>query len=300
MLEEVARAWEKLLGNTRLKELAYHRFLENHAGLFFSDPRTYIVISNLEMGADLKPDLVVVSDNQSYGFRYELIELESPHDQPFTPNVFKHRRPDWLGPFNFFLFPMLSETFGGYPAGFDKSNFVFITPYESDRRKWSSLQGVNVVDGESYQIAMQPTLNQDKVIPESFRIVLRKYLVKPETKSLAPDGTPCTGTTHGLLQRARITAGKLVPVGKETDRRWEQGEDPSMIDSDIYVFEKRTKLVIAEPSERKKWAAIGLRRLKRESNLSLTPVSNAIKGKPVRPRTLSIIRQTAGRLVTES
>jgi hypothetical protein len=26
-----------------------------------------------------------------------------------TPNVFKQRRPEWLGPFNFFLFPMLSE-----------------------------------------------------------------------------------------------------------------------------------------------------------------------------------------------
>ena len=26
--------------------------------------------------------------------------------------------------------------------------------------------------------------------------------------------------------RAKITAGKLVPVGKETDRRWEQGRRP--------------------------------------------------------------------------
>lgn len=213
-----------------------------------------------------------------------------------TPNVFKQRRPEWLGPFNFFLFPMLSETFGGYPKGFNKSNFIFITPYESDRKKWSSLSGVNLIDGESYQIAMQPTVNQDKVIPDSFRIRLRKYLGKQETKSLAPDGTPCTGATHGLLQRARITAGKLVPVGKETDRRWEQGDDPSMIDSDIYVFEKRTKLVIANPSERKKWLAIGLRRLMRESKLTQTPVSNALKGKPVRPRTLSIIRQTVDRL----
>ena len=119
------------------------------------------------------------------------------------------------------------------------------------RRKWNSLQGVNLIDGESYQIAMKPTLNQDKVIPDSFRILLRKYLGKPETKSLAPDGTPCTGTTRGLLQRARITAGKLVPVGKETDRRWEQGDDPSMVDSDIYIYEKRTKLVIADPSERR-------------------------------------------------
>jgi len=104
---------------------------------------------------------------------------------------------------------------------------------------------------------------------------------------------------RGLLQRARITAGKLVPVGKETDRRWDQGDDPSMIDSDIYVYESREKLEVADFAERNKWEAIGLRRLKRESNLSLTPVSNAIKGKPVRPRTLSIIRQTADRILTE-
>lgn len=216
-----------------------------------------------------------------------------------TPNVFKHRRPEWLGPFNFFLFPLLSETFGGYPAGFDKSNFVFITPYESDRKKWSSLKGVNLADGDPYQISMQPTLNQDNVVPESFRILLRKYLGKAEVKSLAPDGTPCTGTTRGLLQRARITASKLVPVGKETDRRWEQGEDPSMIDSDIFVYEKRTKLVIADPSERNEFEAIGLRRLARESKLSLAPVGKVIKGEGVRPQTLSIIRQTAGGILVE-
>jgi len=216
-----------------------------------------------------------------------------------TPNVFKQRRPEWLGPFNFFLFPMLSETFGGYPAGFDKSNFVFITPYESDRKKWSSLRGINLWDGKSYQISMQPTMYQDKVVPESFRILLRKYLGKTEVKSLAPDGTPCTATTRGLLQRARIKAGKLVPVGKETDRRWEQGEDPSMIDSDIFVYEKRTKLVIADPSERKKFAAIGWRRLAKESKLSLSPVGKVIKGKGVRPQTLSIIRQTTARILAE-
>ena len=103
---------------------------------------------------------------------------------------------------------------------------------------------MNLADGQSYEISMQPSLNQDKVIPESCRILLRTYLGKPEIKSLAPDGTCCTGTTRVLLRRARITAGRLVPVGKETDRRWEQGEDPSMVDSDIYVYEKRTKLVV--------------------------------------------------------
>jgi hypothetical protein len=85
VLEEVVRAWKALLGNAKLKELSYHTFLEDHAGLFFSQPfGTYIVVSNIEMGAELKPDLVVVSDNHSYGFRYELIELESPHERIFT------------------------------------------------------------------------------------------------------------------------------------------------------------------------------------------------------------------------
>jgi hypothetical protein len=73
-----------------------------------------------------------------------------------------------------------------------------------------------------------------------------------------------------------------------------------MVDSDIYIYEKRTKLVIADPSERKQWSAIGLRRLMRESKLTQAPVSNALNGKGVRLRTLSTIRETAARLVTES
>ena len=214
-----------------------------------------------------------------------------------TPNVFKQQRPEWLGPFNFFLFPLVSVLVG-YPAGYDKSNFLFIAPYESDRKKWKSLEGVNLFDGQRFQIAMRPTANQDKVIPDSFRIVLRNYLSKAEVKSLAPDGTPCTGATHGLLLRAKIIAGDLVPVGKETDRRWEQGEDPSMIDFDNCIFEKRAKTIVADPSERKRWAAVGLRRLMRESKLSQAPVSNAINGKRVRLQTLSIIRQAAARLST--
>jgi hypothetical protein len=113
-------------------------------------------------------------------------------------------------------------------------------------------------------------------------IVLHNYLSKPEVKSLAPDGTPCTGATQGLLLRAKIIAGKLIPVGKETDRHWEQGEDPSMLDFQVYVYEKQRKTVVADASERKRWSAIGIRRLMRETKLSQAAVSNAIKGKPVR------------------
>jgi hypothetical protein len=251
-----------------------------------------------------------VTEAWNFLLRKELkLRPEEPHwlDLPAmmrmvvtTPNVFKQQRPEWLGPFNFFLFPLVS-VLGGYPAGYDKSNFLFITPYESDRRKWKSLEGVNLFDGRRFRIAMRPTANQDKVISDSFRIVLHNYLKKAEVKSLAPDGAPCSSATRGLLLRARIIAGDLVPVGKETDRRWEHGEDPSMLDFGIHVYEKQKKMVVADASERKKWSVdIGLRRLMRESKLSQEPVSNAIKGKPVRRQTLSTIRQAAKRITGAS
>jgi hypothetical protein len=112
-------------------------------------------------------------------------------------------------------------------------------------------------------------------------------------------GLPCTGSTQGLLLRAKIVAGKLVPVGKETDRKWEHGGDPSMLDSQVHVYEKQTKMVVADASERKRWSAIGVRRLMRESKLSQAPVSNAIKGKPVRRQTLSTLRQAAAGIQPE-
>jgi hypothetical protein len=42
-----------------------------------------------------------------------------------SPNVMRNNRPEWLSPFNFFLFPLISDL-GGYPAEFERSNFGVI------------------------------------------------------------------------------------------------------------------------------------------------------------------------------
>ena len=210
-----------------------------------------------------------------------------------SPNVLKDRRPDWLAPFNFFFFPLLSELGGGYPFGFDKTNFKFITPPEMERKKWSKLKGINLWDECTYEISMVPDPNQDKVTPDSFRIILRQYFGKPEVKSLAPDGSPCEADTAGLLRRAVIVAGNVIPVGKETDRHWEQGEDPSMMDFDIQVFGPSGKLVVADPSDRKKWASIGVRRWMRATKLTQKAVYAILCGKGVRPHTLAAFRSAA-------
>jgi len=145
---------------------------------------------------------------------------------------------------------------------------------------------------------MRQTEKQDKVIPDSFRIILKQYLRKPEVKSLAPDGTPCTGTTRGLLLRSKIVAGKLIPVGKETDRRWEQGEDPSMLDPQIQIYGKTGKLVVADERERKGWAKIGIRKLMRATTLTQKATYSILSGKGVRKRTMNVFREHLARYLS--
>jgi len=210
-----------------------------------------------------------------------------------SPNVMRTSRPEWLAPFNFFFFPLLSDL-GGYPAGFDRSNFKFITPPESNRRKWKTLEGVNllgVLDGRTYQISMVPDIKKRNVVPESMRIILRQYLRHPEVKSLAPNWTACVGDTRGLLRRTPIIAGEVVPIGKETDRRWEQGEDPSLVDFKLHEYSKTARMVIADASDRKRWKKGGVRRLMRKSGLSQKAVYAIINGQPVRRQTLATFRR---------
>jgi hypothetical protein len=127
-----------------------------------------------------------------------------------SPNVLRTGRPDWLAPFNFFLFPILSKA-DGYPLGYDKSSFQFITRFETDRKRWSKLTGINLRDGRTFQISIVPDPKQQKVFPDSLQVILNQYLGKAEVKSLAPDGAPCDARTKGLLQRAKIVARGLIP-----------------------------------------------------------------------------------------
>jgi len=60
-----------------------------------------------------------------------------------------------------------------------------------------------------------------------------------------------------------------------------------------------TDALIADTAERKEFKVIGWRRLAREAKLSPTPVGKVIRGEGVRPQTLSIIRQTAARILAE-
>lgn len=136
---------------------------------------------------------------------------------------------------------------------------------------------------------------QDHVIPDTIEIYLRGYLRHPETKSLAPDGSPSDARTRGLLGRASILATDLVPVGKETDRKWELGEDPAMLDFSVLEYREQHKMVIADAELLERMESRGIRELMQATGLSQHTLETIRIGNPVRRDTLARLRKVLER-----
>src|SRR5204862_2493730 len=85
--------------------------------------------------------------------------------------------------------------------------------------------------------------------------------------SLAPDGTACTCETRGLLQRSSVIATSRRYVGKETDRRWEQGEDLSLVEFKAVEYEG-AKQVVASDEIRQQIVKTEIRKLQRATGVS--------------------------------
>jgi hypothetical protein len=165
-----------------------------------------------------------------------------------------------------------------------------IAPFTKRRADWLRSPCVNVHDGRFYRLALQQTAALDRVIPQTFASILRQYLAHPEAKSLALDGTPCGPETRVLLQPASITAGEHRPILKETDRRWEHGEDLSVLDS--RMAEISLTKVVADAALKAKMRACGVRPLMRRTGLSQHTIEKILRGLPVRRTTLQRVIAT--------
>lgn len=174
-----------------------------------------------------------------------------------TQNVLK-RMEGWAGcrPYNFFLLPILAN--GGFPANIDPNYFTLAAPFEKDQEKWMDLACVNIDDlndARAYRLATDFSSRYygERAVVDTLQNLLHRYLHHPESKSLAPTGEPCRYDTRGLLQRAHIIAGKYRRIGKETDRRWEEGDDLESVRYRPIEYEpeppKRTRYATAAASK---------------------------------------------------
>ena len=122
---------------------------------------------------------------------------------------------------------MLSVEISLVPAGF------YRRAVRNERFEWQAIASSETLANTG---GTSHPGSPNRVFPDSFEVILKQYLNKPEVKSLTPDGTRCESDTRGLLRRTRIVAEEVIPIGKETDRQWEHGDHPSMLDFEVEQY----------------------------------------------------------------
>src|SRR6266849_463896 len=101
-------------------------------------------------------------------------------------------------------------------------------------------------------------------------------------KSFAPDGTLCKGDTRGLLKRTHIVAGELRYVGKETDHKWEEGDDISVLEFKATEYGRSTRVVASE-EVKNDISKIGINKCARESGFDRKNfIRKLVRGLPVK------------------
>jgi hypothetical protein len=102
-------------------------------------------------------------------------------------------------------------------------------PYESDPSAWGSLSWYDRRSGERLEVRTATGRDVDEVadalasgavIVETLGDVVTRYSLRPEHKSLGPDGQPAGSETRRLLQRRPILSAPVLTdlVGKEANR----------------------------------------------------------------------------------
>jgi predicted transcriptional regulator len=77
-------------------------------------------------------------------------------------------------------------------------------------------------------------------------------------------------------------------VGKETDRRWEQAEDLSLVEFKSFEYQQ-SKLVVAGEDIKADILKFGIRKLERDTSVSHHTLDKILKGERVRCKTLAKI-----------
>jgi hypothetical protein len=197
-----------------------------------------------------------------------------------TPHVLK-RFKDALRPFNFIFCPLI-DSVAGYPAGIDREQFTLITQFTKDRHAWMGADFVNVYDGKHYSLSFEQTPKFDKVIPQTFGYILRLYALHPEFKSLGPDGDSCRADTRGLLQRMHVIATQSRYIGKETDRKWDQGGDFSLLTFKPAQFDELGKMAKASPELIEQITVASIKVVARKTGVDRNTIRKILRGDAVR------------------
>jgi hypothetical protein len=197
---------------------------------------------------------------------------------------------DRTKPFSFILSPILDEL-TGHPIGTDPDKLLLISPYSTQPQQWYDLLYLNVYDGKEYKLGQPGKRLSYEAEPKTYGDVVRQYPRHAEAKSLAPGGGDCSPETVGLLLRTPVVAVVFRHIGKENDRRWEKGEDLSMLAPHLTEYHpNETARLTTDPVLQLKAKQVSIRILAKEAGVSEKTVKAVRKGQRVRRSTSEKLR----------
>jgi hypothetical protein len=190
-------------------------------------------------------------------------------------------------PVQFSFLPMVDPTFGYAFSRRANEKVLLVCEFSSNQEHWFDMKCTNIHSGKKYKMVDCTKENDppyNVVFPSQFARLLIEYQEHPEAKSLAPDGSPCTAETRGLLRRAHITAGTFRYVGKETDRKWEEGDEISVLEFKATEY-GREKKIVADTLIADEIRAIGVRKTIALTKMSQHTIEKLIRGEAVKRKT---------------
>jgi hypothetical protein len=205
-----------------------------------------------------------------------------------TPNVLKvlrKRNPEIAKPYNFVLSPILIQP---------SADCTLIAPASKHPEEWLTREYTEIHTGEAVKLGCE--YNGKTLTPQTLSNVIWRHFLHPEDKSLSPEGEFCNAYTRGLLLRRPVQAiTPFIPIGKEIERRSQEGEDIGVIDNAGPVKYHPGKTTNTRPAD----AALIVRAsrfskklLRRESGASQHAIDRFFRGHRIHPGTRKKLAQT--------
>jgi hypothetical protein len=210
-----------------------------------------------------------------------------------TPNVLtvlRKRNPEIAKPYNFVLSPILIQP---------SPDCTLVAPASKHPEDWLKREYTEIHSGEVVKLGSE--YNGKTVTPQTLASVIWRHFLHPEDKSLSPDGQSCDAYTRGLLLRRPVAAiSPLIPIGKEIERRSQEGEDISVLDNVGPVQYHRRKTTNTRPADAaliQRAGHFSKKLLRRESGASQHAIDRFFRGERIHPGTRKKLAEAVERLL---
>jgi hypothetical protein len=107
---------------------------------------------------------------------------------------------------------------------------TLVASFSKHPEEWIARDYIEINSGDV--VRLNTEYRDTRLVPQTLSSILWRHYLHPEDKSLSPDGERCGPYTRGLLLRRPIQA--ITPfrkIGKEVERKAQEGEDISIVET---------------------------------------------------------------------